>query len=63
MAQDVQRVAGEQAAPDGTKIDLVSLNGLNMAATKDLSRKVDQLTGVVAKLAIKGGLPTGANHG
>jgi hypothetical protein len=62
MAQDVQRVAGEQVAPGGTKIDLVSLNGLNMAATKDLSRKVDQLTSAVSRLAIKGGIP-GANHG
>jgi hypothetical protein len=58
----VQRVAGEQVAPGGTKIDLVSLNGLNMAATKDLSRKVDQLTSAVSRLAIKGGIP-GANHG
>lgn len=63
MAQDVQRVVGEQAAPDGTKIDLISLNGLNMAATKDLNQKVDRLTGVVARLAIRGGLPTGAKHG
>jgi hypothetical protein len=63
MAQDVQRVAGDKAAPGGTQVDLVSLNGMNMAATKDLSNKVDRLTGVVARLAIKGGLPTGVKHG
>lgn len=56
MAQDVQRISGNEAAPNGTKIDLISLNGLNMAATKDLSKKVDQLTGVVSKLAFNGGL-------
>jgi len=62
MAQDVQRVAGDKAAPDGTKIDLISMNGLNMAATKDLNNKVDQLTSIVSKLAFKGGLPSGMHH-
>jgi hypothetical protein len=43
MAQDVNKNMGEQAAPGGTKIDLVSLNGINMAATAALARKVDRL--------------------
>ena len=60
MAQDVQRVVGDKAAPNGTKIDLISLNGLNMAATKDLNSKVDELSGLVSKLAIKGGIPGAA---
>jgi len=61
MAQDVQRVVGEDAAPGGKAIDLVSLNGLNMAATKDLNTKVDQLAQEVRRLSV-GGIK-GANHG
>lgn len=54
MAQDVQRVVGEKAAPGGKMIDLISLNGLNMAATKDLNQKVDQLTQQVKRLSVGG---------
>lgn len=43
MAQDVNKTMGEQAAPGGKQIDLVSLNGTNMAATAALARKVDRL--------------------
>lgn len=45
MAQDVQRSMGNTAAPGGTAIDLVSLNGINMAAIQALSAKVDRLAG------------------
>ena len=62
MAQDVNRVLGDEAAPGGEQIDLVSLNGLNMAATKELAEKVDHLSGVVSSL-FKGGLRQGAIHG
>ena len=43
MAQHVQQNMGEQAGPGGKMIDLVSLNGTNMAAIAALSRKVDKL--------------------
>jgi len=43
MAQEVQRNMGDKAGPGGKMIDLVSLNGTNMAAIAALSRKVDKL--------------------
>lgn len=45
MAQDVQRALGDDVAPDGKAIDLVSMNGVAMAAIQDLNRKVDLLAG------------------
>lgn len=51
MAQDTHRVLGEKAAPKGKKIDLISLNGVTMAAVQGLSRKVD-------RIAASAGLPT-----
>ena len=45
MAQDVQKHMGDKAAPDGTKIDLISMNGVTMAAIQALSDKVDRLAG------------------
>jgi hypothetical protein len=47
MAQHVQKNMGEKAAPGGKMVDLVSLNGTNMAAIAALSRKVDKLTKAV----------------
>lgn len=44
MAQDVRRTMGEQAAPGGKMVDLITLNGVNMAATAALARKVDKLS-------------------
>ncbi len=44
MAQDVNRSMGEQAAPGGKVLDLVTMNGMNMAATAALARKVDKLS-------------------
>jgi hypothetical protein len=43
MAQDVNRTMGESAAPGGTSIDPISMNGINMAATAALARKVERL--------------------
>lgn len=45
MAQDVQATMGNKVAPKGTAIDLISMNGINMAAIQALSKKVDRLTG------------------
>ena len=43
MAQDVQRVSGDKAAPGGKVIDLVSQQGRMMAAVQELARKVKKL--------------------
>ena len=41
MAQDMQKAGGNKLAPGGTSVDLVSANGLNMAAIKELNEKFD----------------------
>jgi hypothetical protein len=43
MAQDLQKSFGDDVAPDGKKIDLVSLNGTNMAAIGELAKEQDKL--------------------
>ncbi len=43
MAQDVQAAAGDKAAPGGMAIDMISANGLNLAAIRALDKKVTQL--------------------
>ena len=43
MAQDVQDTMGDEAAPNGTAIDLITMNGVTMAAIQALSKKVDRL--------------------
>lgn len=43
MAQHVKATMGERAAPGGKQIDLITMNGMNMAAISALSRKVDNL--------------------
>lgn len=45
MAQDVNATMGDEAAPNGTAIDLITMNGVNMAAIQALSKKVDRLAG------------------
>lgn len=45
MAQDARRTMGEKAAPGGTTIDLITMNGMTMAAIQALSQKVDRLAG------------------
>lgn len=44
-AEDVQAAAGDAVAPGGEKIDLVSMNGLTLAAVRDLDREVQKLKG------------------
>jgi hypothetical protein len=51
MAQDVNRTMGEEAAPEGKRISLVTLNGVNMRATQAVDKKVDRLTKQVSSLA------------
>jgi len=43
MAQDVNAAMGEEAAPGGKAIDLVSMNGVNMAAIKALDARLAKL--------------------
>lgn len=43
MSQDVHKFFGDYAAPGGKKIDLLSLNGINMSAIQGLAQKVDNL--------------------
>ena len=44
MAQEVNKNMGEQAAPGGKKLDLITMNGVTMAGMAALSRKVDKLS-------------------
>lgn len=43
MAQTVNAKLGADAAPGGTKLDLISMNGYNMAAIQELADKVDSI--------------------
>jgi hypothetical protein len=43
MAQDVQKNMGDKVAPNGKKIDIISMNGITMAAIQSLSKKVDSI--------------------
>ena len=43
MAQNVRKTMGEMAAPGGKQIDLISMNGISMAAIAALDRKVGRL--------------------
>ena len=43
MAQDVNEEMGETAAPGGKVIDLITLNGKNMAAIRALDKKVERI--------------------
>lgn len=45
MAQDLQRNFGDDVAPDGTKIDLVSMNGHMFSAVQELAKQVDSMGG------------------
>lgn len=51
MAQDVQQTMGDQSAPGGKKIDLISLNGKNMAAIGALKRRFDGIESKVNNIA------------
>lgn len=54
MAQDLQKNAGDAVAPGGEKIDLVSANGLVMAAVQELSKQVDSIAAKVGSGTGKG---------
>jgi hypothetical protein len=48
-AEDVQKEFGDGAAPDGKAIDLVSMNGITIAALKGLAKKVAGLERIVTQ--------------
>lgn len=52
-AEDMNAKFGDNVAPGGAGLDLVSANGINMAAIKGLSSKVRRLEGRVAGLSLK----------
>lgn len=43
MAQDVQKNMGDEAAPGGKVLDLITMNGVTMAGMSALAKKVDRL--------------------
>lgn len=43
MAQDVHAAAGEAAAPGGKNIDLVTMNGMAIAALQDVDRRLKKM--------------------
>jgi hypothetical protein len=47
MAQDVNAAMGEEAAPGGTEINLISMNGKAMAAIQSLDKKINRLAKLV----------------
>ncbi len=47
MAQDVKKNLGEKFAPDGKRLDLISLNGANMAAIGELAKEQDKIKSIV----------------
>lgn len=44
MAQTVNQTMGEDAAPDGTSIDLVTLNGMTMSAVQELDKTQQEMS-------------------
>lgn len=48
MAQDANTTMGEQAAPGGKKINLVTMNGKTMAAIQALDKKVNKLASMIS---------------
>lgn len=63
MAQDVQRELGDEVAPGGKKLDLVSMNGVLMSAVQELSQRVEGLFQNVRGQGGKGGPPKGWTMG
>jgi hypothetical protein len=51
MAQDVHAAAGEAAAPGGNKIDLITMNGITLAAVQGLTKNVKRLEKKVNAMA------------
>lgn len=48
IAENVQQVAGDEVAPGGKAIDLISMNGITMHAVQDLSREIKSIKRLLA---------------
>mgnify|MGYP000181250354 CR=1 FL=1 len=57
MAQDVNEEMGENAAPGGKKINLVTMNGKLMASVQALDKKVNKLASMIGAGQIQAGAP------
>ena len=55
MAQQVNKTMGDKAAPEGTEINLVTLNGVNMKAIQALDKKVSKLAKMIQSGQVKAG--------
>lgn len=58
-AEDIADSFGESAAPEGEKgkmIDMISMVGINLSATKALAKQVDKLSKSVSKIAANRGV-------
>lgn len=53
-AEDAQEKFGDKVAPGGNAIDVISMMGINLAATKALAKQVDTLSSQMAKRGVKG---------
>lgn len=51
MAQDVQETMGEEAAPGGKKLNLITMNGKAMLGIQALDKKIDRVANAVSSLA------------
>lgn len=56
MAQKVNATMGEEAAPGGKKIDLISMNGKSMLAIQALDKKITKLAKMIEGGKIKAGV-------
>lgn len=54
-AEDLVRELGHEVSPDGKSIDMISMNGVNMAAIKALSKEVDDLKSQLRGISMANG--------
>lgn len=55
-AEDVKASFGDVAAPGGKAIDVISMMGINLAATKELAKQVESISSKMAKRGVNHGL-------
>lgn len=55
MAQQVNKTMGDKAAPEGTELNLVTLNGVNMKVIQALDKKVSKLAKMIQSGQVKAG--------
>lgn len=55
MAQDVNKTMGDKAAPEGTELNLVTMNGVAMKSIQALDKKVSKLAKMIQSGQVKAG--------